>query len=124
MFRRTLLSALIAVVASLPAMPAQADTRPGSFGFSVDVEGEGFFLDPTLKAVTIKSVVPGRPAAEAGIKPGDQVVEVEGRPVVGAKARDLQPLLKKNAGETLSLRLRRPGGVVYLVSLVAAPKDD
>jgi C-terminal processing protease CtpA/Prc len=123
MSRRTLLLAVAALAAFPLARQAQAEPAPGTFGFAIDVDGEGFFLNPTLKTVTIKSVVPGRPAATAGIKPGDQVVEVEGRPVLGSKARELQPLMKKSVGETLALRLRKPSGDLYGVSLVAAPKD-
>ena len=124
MSRRTVLLAVAALLASPIARQAQAEPVPGTFGFAIDVDGEGFFLNPTLKTVTIKSVVAGRPAATAGIKPGDQIVEVEGRPVLGAKARDLQPLMKKNVGETLALRLRKTSGDFYVVSLVAAPKDQ
>jgi C-terminal processing protease CtpA/Prc len=124
MLRRTILSFSAALLATPIAVSAQDEPKPGTFGFAIDVDGEGFFLNPTLKTVTIKSVVPGRPAATAGIKSGDQVVEVEGRQVLGAKARDLQPLMKKNVGETLTLRLRKPSGEFYAVSLVAAPKDQ
>ena len=124
MLRRTVLLTITALLAFPIARHAQAEPVPGTFGFAIDVDGEGFFLNPTLKTVTIKSVVPGRPAATAGIKPGDQIVEVEGRPVLGAKARELQPLMKKNVGETLALRLRKPSGDLYVVSLVAAPKDQ
>jgi len=92
MLRRTLLSASAALLAPPFAVQAQDEPKPGTLGFAIDVDGEGFFLNPTLKTVTIKSVVPGRPAATAGIKPGDQIVEVEGRQVTGTKARDLQPL--------------------------------
>ena len=122
--RRNLLSAFAVLLAHAIAVQAQDEPKPGTLGFAIDVDGDGFFLNPTLKTVTIKSVVPGRPAATAGIKPGDQIVEVEGRPVIGAKARDLQPLMKKNVGETLALRLRKPSGELYTVSLVAAPKDN
>jgi C-terminal processing protease CtpA/Prc len=124
MSRRTVLLAVAAFLAFPIASQVQAEPAPGTLGFAIDVDGEGFFLNPTLKTVTIKSVVPGRPAATAGIKPGDQIVEVEGKPVLGAKARDLQPLMKKNVGETLVLRLRKPSGDLYVVSLVAAPKDQ
>jgi C-terminal processing protease CtpA/Prc len=123
MLRRTVLLAVAALLAFPIASQAQAEPIPGTFGFAIDVDGEGSFLNPTLKTVTIKSVVPGRPAATAGIKPGDQIVEVAGRPVLGSKARELQPLMKKNVGETLALRLRKPSGDLYLVSLVAAPRD-
>lgn len=94
----------------------------GGFGISISVDGEGFFLDPTLKMVTVKSVAPGRPASVAGLKPGDRIIEVEGRPIAGTKARDLEPLMQKNAGEKLNLRVLRPNNEVWSVTLVAAIK--
>jgi C-terminal processing protease CtpA/Prc len=124
MLRRAVFLVFAVLLGSPIAVQAQAEPKPGTFGFAIDIDGEGFFLNPTLKTVTIKSVVSGRPAATAGIKSGDQVVEVEGKQVSGAKARELQPLMKKNAGETLALRLRKPSGEFYAVSLVAAPKDE
>ena len=91
---------------------------------AVEVDGEGFFLNPTLKTVTVKSVVPGRPASVAGIKPGDQIIEVDGKLVAGAKARDLEPLMKKNVGEKLSLRVQRTSGEILAVTMVAAAKPN
>ncbi len=51
-------------------------------------------------------------------------MEVEGKPVAGTKARELEHLMKKNIGETLKLRIRRPNGEVYAVSMVAAVKPN
>ncbi len=122
MTRRTVLFFTAAFLVMPMSISAQAEGKPGSFGFAIEVDGEGFFLNPTLKSVTIKSVVSGRPAAEAGIKPGDQILEVDGKPIAGAKARDLEPHLKKNAGDRLNLRLRRQSGEIYSATLVAASK--
>lgn len=124
MLRRTMLSTLLVATTSPLVALAQGESRPGGFGFAINVDGEGFFLNPTLKTITIISVAPGRPAAEAGIKPGDQIVAVEGKQVLGAKARDLEPLMKKNVGETLALRLRKTSGELYSASLVAVPKAN
>jgi C-terminal processing protease CtpA/Prc len=91
----------------------------GYFGFGIEVDGEGFFLNPTLKSVKVDAVVPASPAALAGVAVGDQVVEVESRAIAGAKARDLEPLLKKRVGESLHLRLKRSSGETYDATLVA-----
>ena len=101
---------------------AHAEGQAGVFGFGVSIDGEGFFLNPTLKTVTIKNLPPGLPAALAGIAAGDQLVEVEGRAVAGEKAKELEPLLKKDAGQTLTLRLKRQSGEFYSVTMVAVRK--
>jgi C-terminal processing protease CtpA/Prc len=94
----------------------------GWFGFSVTVDGDGFFLNPVLRSVTITSVTPGSPAAARGLTAGDQVAEVEGVVVVGSKADDVQPLMQKAVGQPLHLRLRRPTGELYSATLIAAEK--
>jgi len=124
MARRTFLLVTAALLARPISVRAQADPKPGSFGFAIDIDGDGFFLNPTLKSVTIKSVVPGRPAAVAGIKPGDQIVEIQGTKVAGSKARALEPYLRKKVGETVNLQMRKPSGELYSATLVAAPKID
>ncbi len=124
MTRRTFLLAVAAYSALPNAVRAQGDPKPGTFGFAIDVDGEGFFLNPTLKTVTIKSVTSGRPASVAGIKPGDQIIEIEGKRVAGSKARDLEPYLRRNVGEKVTLQMRRPSGELYSTTLVAAPKSD
>jgi len=79
-------------------------------------------FDHTLKSAVIKTVEPGLPAAAAGISPGDTVLEVEGRRVQGSKASDIAALMKRKAGESVSLKLKRVNGEVYVSALVAAQK--
>ncbi|MGH2674974.1 MAG: PDZ domain-containing protein, partial [Actinomycetota bacterium] len=63
--------------------------------------------------VEIVEVVTGSPAAQAGLKPEDLILDVDGEAV--ASARDLQRLM---AGETIgrdvTLRVFREGRVVSL----------
>lgn len=112
---------ILLVVFAVGSLAAAADERPGSLGFSLAIDGDGF-LDPTLRSVTVTDVVASSPAAAAGIAPNDRIVEVEGRPIAGTRAGELKPYLKRNAGQAVRLRLRRPGGVEYDVTLIAAPK--
>lgn len=123
MLRRSLVLLTVICAVTATSVIAQPEPKPGGFGLSISVDGEGF-LNPTLTSVTVRSVSPGRPASAAGIQPGDQIVEVEGKPVAGTKARELEHLMKKNIGETLKLRIRRPNGEVYAVSMVAAVKPN
>ena len=117
--RRLTASIFVSLSLALGGMPALGEEEGGFLGFSVQVDGEGFFLNPTLKSATIASVTAGSPAAGAGIAPRDRIVEIEGRAVVGAKGKDLEPLLKKAPGQSLRLKLKRPSGEEYAVTLVA-----
>lgn len=115
--RRAVLVALATMLAS-PALQA-ADER-GHLGFAISVDGDGPLWNPVLKSAKVAKVTPASPAAGAGLVPGDLIVEVEGRVVAGAKARELEPLMKKKPGERLALKVRRANGAVQELVLVAA----
>ena len=99
---------------------ARADDH-GYFGFALKVVTKGFFLAPTVSDLTIDKVMPGTPAERAGIRPGDRIVAVEGKPVAGSKALDLQASATRMPGQTLHLTLRHADGQVYSVAMVAVP---
>jgi C-terminal processing protease CtpA/Prc len=122
--RLTINGVLMACALTLMLGVATAAEERGTFGVKLNVAGEGFFLNPTLKSVTVESVLPSSPAAGAGIAAGDQIIEADGHAVVGARARDLQPVLSKRIGESIRLRLRRANGEEYEASMVAVRRPD
>ena len=117
--RRTILVARATLLAA-PALQA-ADER-GHLGFAISVDGDGPIWNPVLKSAKVAKVTPASPAASAGLLPGDLIVEVDGRTVAGAKARDLEPLMKKKPGERLALKVQRAGGALQDLVLVAAER--
>lgn len=114
---------LLTILAFSFSLPVSAGER-GFLGIGVSVDGEGFFLNPTLKAVTIAKVVAKSPAAAAGIVVGDQIVEIEGRKIQGAKANDVKPYLEREIGQTVRLVLKKSSGEIQVISLVAGPKIE
>ena len=105
-----------------PLTAAAADE--GYLGLSISADGEGFFLNPTLKTITISKVAPESPAAKAGIEPGDQIVEIEGRKVAGAKANDLKPHMEREVGQTVRLAIKKVAGGVNQVSVVFGQRPE
>ncbi len=63
-------------------------------------------LLPPLEAV-VRQLVPGSPAAKAGLEPGDRIVAVNGEPV--AQFYDLIRLISPHPGEPVTLTVRRDG---------------
>jgi len=57
----------------------------------------------------IKAVFEGGPAAKAGLKPGDEVVAVDGKPLAEIKAGELSRRLRGKPGTTVTLSLRAGG---------------
>ena len=63
--------------------------------------------------VVVSSVASDSPAASAGVRPGDVILEIDRQPVKNLGdferlTRDAKP------GRTLALRLQREGGVLYV----------
>jgi serine protease Do len=83
--------------------PKKEDTVAGRMPYS------GIVLVPNVVERTppfVESVIPGSPAAKAGLRPDDLIVYVEGEQIVSIKAfRDL--LIKTQPGTTLTLEVRR-----------------
>ena len=79
-------------------------------GFVTQVEGEGFFLNPLVKKILVTEVTKGSLADAAGMRAGDQIIQIEGQSVAGRRARELQPFMKLNPGDTRTLRLKRADG--------------
>ena len=97
---------------------------PGYFGFTLHVDSEGFVLNPTIKSLKVLKVMPSSPSASAGMRAGDEIIEVAGRVVVGAKAKELQSLAKKEAGQSLTLRVKHAEGEVVALTMVAVEKPE
>ena len=85
--------------------------------FEYDMSGLQFVTEsPSFKTVTILRVLSDSPAAEAGLRQGDEVVSIEGRPVTDFKLAALREMLRqpdrryalqiRRGTETLSAELR------------------
>ena len=119
---RIFLSILIAAAAMcLSALPLHAAEK-GWFGFALSIDAEGISLNPKLRTIKIEKVFPGSPAAKAGLAPGDNILEMEGIVVAGARANALKTAAQKSVGETLRVKFQRRGEEPHYVSLVAAAK--
>ncbi len=114
----SLLALLFACVLAGTSPAAQAETA-GSTGLSFQVETEGFFANPVLKRVWVQRVGTGLPPAAQAVAVGDELLELEGRTVVGARAWAMKSLMDVPPGTPLRLRLKRPDGEVYSTTLVA-----
>jgi C-terminal processing protease CtpA/Prc len=96
---------LLLLVFVYPTQGAEA-----KLGFAVQMEGEGFFLNPMVKKLFVTEVTKGSLAEAAGMRIGDQIIQIEGQNIAGKRARELQPWMKLNPGETRTLRLKHADG--------------
>ena len=79
--------------------------------------GIGVELDVRDGFPVVVTAIDDSPALEAGILPGDQVIEVDGRSTEGIEFAELESLLPGRPGTSCRLRLRRPDGAEREVSV-------
>lgn len=108
-------------LALIALQPASAETRRGRVGFTVYVEVEGSYAKPILKSVHVQEIEPGSPAEAGGLKVDDEIVQVQGQPLVGANARDVAAIVQVPPGERLRLIVRGSDGAERHVTIVAGP---
>jgi hypothetical protein len=78
----------------------QAAANDGAFGIMANKSPDGF---------TVATVVPGSPAEKSGIKQGDVIKKVNGKPASDLSQMDFNSELKKKPGESLQLVLAKAG---------------
>lgn len=76
------------------------------------IVGIGVWLETADRGLLISSVVEDTPAAEAGLRSGDIIVEVDEHAMRGLSVQEAARFLKGDAGETLDLVVQRGGRTV------------
>jgi regulator of sigma E protease len=70
---------------------------------------------------TVDQIAPDTPAAASGLRPGDTIVAIDGRPV---GADQISERISSSNGRRLTLTVRRDGGTVELGPVSARRNDD
>jgi C-terminal processing protease CtpA/Prc len=103
--KRILLALVLAVACVHPIEAAEQ-----RLGFAVSVEGGGFFLNPVVSKLLVSEVDKGSIAEAAGMRTGDQIIQIDGKNIAGLRALELRGYMKLNPGETRLLRLKHADG--------------
>lgn len=74
-----------------------------------EYEGIGAWVDPTGQYLTIVSPMPGSPAEEVGLKPGDQIIAVDGQDMSGIDGELVIRQVLGPAGTIVKLTVNREG---------------
>lgn len=94
--------------------PHSAYMNPAEFAlFQSETEGKfggvGVEVDFRNEYVTVIAPIEGSPAARAGIKSGDQILSVNGKPMRGERIDKLVTLMRGPAGSKVRVVVRRAG---------------
>lgn len=65
--------------------------------------------DSDLKRSVISEPYEGMPAAEAGLKPGDILLEIDGQDLMGKDNQQVSEMLRGQVGTSFKLKVQRPG---------------
>jgi carboxyl-terminal processing protease len=74
-----------------------------------EYEGIGAWVDATGEYLTITSPMPGSPAEKAGLKPGDQIIAVDGEDMTGIDGSLVIRKVLGPAGSSITLTIIREG---------------
>lgn len=74
-----------------------------------EYEGIGVWVDASVEYLTIISTMPGSPAEEAGLQPGDEIIAVDGEDVTGIDGNLVIHRVLGPEGTTVELSIRREG---------------
>ncbi len=96
-------------VAAGAPVAVELTPRDGADDDDRQVEGIGIVIEDRKAGVRIRSVVPGSPAAAAGVRAGDRVVSVNGQDVTGLRHEEVADRIRGPAGTTVHLVLSRGG---------------
>ncbi len=94
--------------------PASSYMDPDEFqqansSLAGEYEGIGAWVDTSSEYLTIISPMPGSPAEKAGLKPGDQIIGIDGSDLAGVDPNQVVQMVLGPAGSTVHLSVRREG---------------
>jgi carboxyl-terminal processing protease len=91
----------------------QASTR-----YEGEYEGIGVWVDANLEYLTVISTMPGSPAEDAGLQPGDEIIAVDSEDVTGIDGNLVVRRILGPEGTTVLISIRREGEVEPLEFLI------
>jgi carboxyl-terminal processing protease len=80
-----------------------------SLSLSGEYEGIGAWVDTNTEYLTIISPMPDSPAEKAGLKPGDEIIAIDGQDMTGVDGNQVIQYVLGPAGTTVHLTVRRQG---------------
>ncbi len=89
---------------------------------SGELSGIGIRLEVAeqTKALTVVEPIENSPALKAGLKSGDRIVSINGKPTKGMTVENASSLIRGDVGSKVNLEIRRDQGQPFVVSITRA----
>lgn len=89
--------------------PKQYETLTSQTSGEVSGIGIRMELNQKTQLLTVIEAIENSPALKAGVKPGDQILAIDGKPTQKMKMEDASKLIRGKVGTIVTLRLARNG---------------
>jgi C-terminal processing protease CtpA/Prc len=114
-------AAILAAGAVLGLSPAYVAARPVAAQAVAKPVSMGIRIKPHEEGAEIIAMLPNRTGAAVGMKVGDILIEIAGKPAGPEVAREFQ--MQTKAGDQVSFKVKRAGAIIDLAGkAVAAPE--
>ncbi|AUT00160.1 peptidase S41 [Nostoc sp. CENA543] len=100
--------------------PSQFEALTNQTSGEVSGIGIRMEINESTKRLTIVEAIENSPALKAGIKPGDEILAIDGNSTQSMKIDDASKLIRGKAGSKITLRLGRSGRSAFDVQLTRA----
>jgi carboxyl-terminal processing protease len=100
--------------------PKQYDALTSQTSGEVSGIGIRMEVNEKTKRLTVVEAIENSPALKAGVKPGDQILAIDGKATQSMKVDDASKLIRGKAGSLITLRLGRTGQTEFDLKLTRA----
>ncbi|AFZ57047.1 S41 family peptidase [Anabaena cylindrica FACHB-243] len=100
--------------------PKQFETLTSQTSGEVSGIGIRMEVNEKTKRLTVVEAIENSPALKAGIKTGDEILAIDGKPTLKMKVDDASNLIRGKAGTAITLRLGRTGKNEFDLKLTRA----
>jgi carboxyl-terminal processing protease len=100
--------------------PKQYDALTSQTSGEVSGIGIRMELNEKTKRLTVVEAIENSPALKAGVRAGDEILAIDGKPIHDLKVEDASKLIRGKAGTAITLRLARQGQPEMDVKLTRA----
>jgi carboxyl-terminal processing protease len=89
---------------------------------SGEVSGVGIRMEQNKKTkqLTVVETIPNSPASKSGVKAGDEILAIDGKPTKAMDVQDASKLIRGKAGTLVNLKVARKGQKVFDLKLTRA----
>lgn len=95
------------------ALTNQTSGEVTGIGIRMEINGQ-------TKRLTVVEPIQDSPADKAGIKPGDEIIAINGKSTSKMKIDEASSLIRGRAGTAITLKISRPGNNLFDVNLTRA----